>query len=154
MPGPNVSIIQKFHCYLPLSFPPPAFSVLYVVHGLLQERMFALVAYSVTVVVITVSIIVNYSTKQQWSYYGEHPLSKPFNNPLRMVHITCIDNAYGNIHDYQASVNRIIYNVYSLFTFIRAPVYLWHTLLMGHIYTDKVVMHIFKTGRLWRFQQR
>ena len=110
MPGPNVSIIQRFDHYLnytPLSFPPPAFSLLYVVHGLLQERMFALVAYSVTVVVITVSIIVNYSIKQWSNMYRDKPLSEPF----RMVHITCVDNAYRNVHhyyDYKAPVNRII----------------------------------------------
>ena len=34
-----------------------------MVHGLLQERMFALVAYSVTVVVIMIYVIVNYGIK-------------------------------------------------------------------------------------------
>ncbi|CAI8017670.1 hypothetical protein GBAR_LOCUS10695 [Geodia barretti] len=65
-----------------------AFSALYVVHGLLQERMFALVAYSVTVVVIMLYVIVNYSTKGERDSLLE---------PLRLVLHHCAGEWYCSV---------------------------------------------------------
>ena len=65
-----------------------AFSALYVVHGLLQERMFALVAHSVTIVVIMLYVIVNYWTK------GERDARL---EPLRLVLHHCVREWYCSV---------------------------------------------------------
>jgi hypothetical protein len=57
------------------------FSALYVVHGLLQERMFAMVAYAVTIVVIVFYVVVNYGVKSE---------RKARLQPLRLIRLVLV----------------------------------------------------------------
>ena len=61
--------------------PTVVFSALYVIHGLLQERMFSLVAYAATILIIMFYVIVNYWAKSE---------TKARFQPLRLVSCVCI----------------------------------------------------------------